>query len=177
MGLGDSWQLDAAAMLSQLGWISVDPKILEKYYEAVELSEVERRHLLDRVSAGSRLLHQVPRLSAVSQIIDRQHQAWQGGADSGPEAYLIAMGAQILAASLELDRLIGARRSADEALEAMRRAGTEFHPDVLAVLERLKEVLPVAASTADLSPEYAPLAPEQLVFRPLAEEVLRSMRS
>jgi response regulator RpfG family c-di-GMP phosphodiesterase len=177
MGLEKSWQLDAAAMLSQLGWISVDPKILQKYYEGRELSEVERRHLLDHASAGCNLLNQVPRLGALSQIIERQHQEWRSGLDSEPEAYLIGMGAQILGASLEFDRLVGAGRSADDALAVMRRAGNEFHPDVLAVLECLKDVLPVAAGAVDLSPEYTPLAPEQLIFRPLAEEVLRSMRS
>ena len=52
----DSWEFEAAAMLSQLGAISVDPSVLKKYYDGEDLSEVDRRHLLSHASIGRRLL-------------------------------------------------------------------------------------------------------------------------
>jgi response regulator RpfG family c-di-GMP phosphodiesterase len=177
LGLPDSWEFEAAAMLSQLGSISVDPRVLKKHYAGEELTEPDRRHLLSQASVGRKLLHQVPRLQAVSQMIERQYQNWQGGPTADPEAHLIAMGAQMLRVALEFDRLVGTGKSASEALDAMRRQENEYHPDVLAALERRNDEITQENSLADASDELAGGNGAQLIFRPIAEQVMRSLRS
>ena len=91
--------------------------------------------------------------------------------------YLIVMSAQKLRAALEFDRRTGAGKSAVEALAAMRRAESEYHPDVVAALERLKDKLPQRAGPDETSNEYIPLNAQQLIFRPIADQVLRSLRN
>jgi hypothetical protein len=173
--IADSWEFEAAAMLSQLGAISVDPSVLKKYYDGEDLSEVDRRHLLSHASIGRRLLQEVPRLQAVSQMIERQYQDWRNSSERDPESRLIAVGSQMLSAILEFDRLVGSGRSSSDALAAMRREESEFHPDVLAALDRLQDTLAQQAILS--STPRPPLDTDQLIFRPLADQVLRSLRS
>lgn len=171
----DSWEFEAAAMLSQLGAISVDPKVLKKYYAGEDLSEVDRRHLLFRASIGRKLLQAVPRLQAVSQIIDRQYQGGQTNHINDPEIRRVAAGSQMLSAALEFDRLIGSGKSATDAIAAMRRDANEFQPDVRAALERLKDTC--AQQAALPNAETPALNEEELIFRPLANQVLRYLRN
>ena len=124
--LPDSWEFEAAAMLSQIGCISVDPRILKKHYAGAELSEADRRHLLSQASVGRKLLHRVPRLQAVAQMIEHQYQNWPGTEERNGHRRLIATGAQLLRASSEFDRLVGAGLSAAEAIASMRRDEGEY---------------------------------------------------
>ncbi|MGO9893789.1 MAG: response regulator [Bryobacteraceae bacterium] len=177
LDLPDSWEFEAAAMLSQIGCISVDPRVLKRHYAGEELAEADRRHLLAHASVGRKLLHKVPRLQAVAQMIERQYEDWQSCSTSDPKAHLIAMGAQMLRATLEFDRLIGIGKSTGEALTAMRRAENEYHPGVLAALERLKDKLPQGNGLPEASEEYVSLHADELIFRPIADQVLRSLRA
>jgi response regulator RpfG family c-di-GMP phosphodiesterase len=176
LNLPDSWEFEAAAMLSQIGCISVDPGVLKRYYAGEELDGADRRHLLAQASVGRNLLCRVPRLEAVAQMVERQYQNWQSCSHSGPKAHLIAMGAQMLRAALEFDRLTGAGRSAGEALAAMRRAEREYHPDLLAALDKLKDRLPQRTGLGETSEEYIPLNADQHLFRPIADQVVKSLR-
>jgi hypothetical protein len=150
---------------------------LKRHYAGEELAEADRRHLLAHASVGRKLLHKVPRLQAVAQMIERQYEDWQSCSTSDPKAHLIAMGAQMLRATLEFDRLIGIGKSTGEALTAMRRAENEYHPGVLAALERLKDKLPQGNGLPEASEEYVSLHADELIFRPIADQVLRSLRA
>ena len=175
MQIEDRWEYEAAAMLSQLGSISVDPRVLKLYYAGQPLTDADRRHLLSHASVGRKLLHEVPRLQAVSQIIEHQYQNWETTPGGDPQSALIAVGSQLLRTALEFDRLVGTGKTPAESVAAMQRDRDEYHPDVLAALERIQERL-----SSDLmipETERLPLDPEQLIFRPIAEQVLRSLRS
>ncbi len=173
--LAESWEFEAAAMLSQIGCISVDPRILERHYAGAELSESDRRHLLSQASIGRKLLHRVPRLQAVSEMIERQYQDWPDLDHFQGDGRTIAIGAQLLRAASEFDRLVGAGRSAGEAVAAMGRHEAQYYPGMLTALARIQEEL--AGSEDQSQAEYRSPNAEQLVYRPIAEEVLRSLRN
>jgi response regulator RpfG family c-di-GMP phosphodiesterase len=174
MGMACSWEFEAAAMLSQIGCISVDPRVLKKHYSGEELTEEDRRHLLSQATVGRKLLHQVPRLQAVSQMIERQYQNWHGAAN-GDAAAQVAMGAQLLHAAIEFDRLAGTGKCPDDALAAMRHDEREYHPGILAALETLRGRLAELSGERE-DYETTTANSEQLIFRPIAEQVLRSLR-
>jgi len=175
LGLPDSWELEAAAMLSQLGCISVDPRVLKRHYAGQELSEADRRHLLAQASVGRKLLHQVPRLGPVSQIIERQYQKWQNDSPEGSFTDIVAIGSQLLHAALDFDRLVGMGQSAADAIATMRGYENEYHPAGFDALDRLKDT--ILQESLSKASDDASTVHEQLVFRPLADEVLRSLRS
>jgi response regulator RpfG family c-di-GMP phosphodiesterase len=172
LGLGGCWEFEAAAMLSQLGCIAVDPRILKMHYAGEELTEADRVQLLAQASIGKQLLHKVPRLQAVAQMIERQYQNWQSAYNSDPQAHLIAIGAQMLHVALEFERLTGTGKSSADTLIAMKRCEGEYHPDVLAGLERLHQAGRIPSASDD---RFHPTV-QDMTFGPIAEEVLRSIR-
>jgi response regulator RpfG family c-di-GMP phosphodiesterase len=163
-------------MLSQLGCISVYPRVLKRHYSGQELDEADRRHLLAQASVGRKLLHQVPRLQSVSQIIERQYQKWQGGSEPEPLTDIVAIGAQLLHVALDFDRLAGMGQSAADAVATMQSYEGEYHPLVFAALDRLKDKR-LPENLANATGRDPSLITEQLIFRPLADEVLRTLRS
>jgi response regulator RpfG family c-di-GMP phosphodiesterase len=138
--VSDLWEIEVAAMLSQIGCISLDPEVLKKYYSGGELSNVEMSHFLSHASVGYGLIRRIPRLHAVAQIIEHQHQSC-GGAPLGlsTEAYAIALGAQLLRVAVDFDRLSGAGLEPAVALAEMRRNESEYNPEALAALERMED--------------------------------------
>jgi response regulator RpfG family c-di-GMP phosphodiesterase len=179
MKLNDLWQFETAAMLSQIGCISVDPEVLRKYDAGEELSAAETAQMLSQAKVGEKLLRQIPRLHLVSQMIGRQCDSFDFGADLRPESYEVLLGAQLLHAAHEFDRLTGKGRwagtvrSAKDALIEMRREARQFNPDVLAAMERVQETEPGATTEVR---HCEPTDVERQLFQPVAEQVLRSLK-
>jgi response regulator RpfG family c-di-GMP phosphodiesterase len=174
MKLGDLWQFEVAAMLSQIGCISIDPDVLRRYDAGEQLSAAEADQLLSHARVGRTLLEQIPRLHSVSQMIDRQHHAFNGNDGFRPGTYMVALGAQLLHAALDFDRLTGMGHSAEDALIEMRRNAPQYDPDVLAAMERVQRETEPGAPTEVRHRE--PTEVERQLFRPIAQQVLRSLK-
>jgi response regulator RpfG family c-di-GMP phosphodiesterase len=172
--LENSWQFEAAAMLSQIGCISVDPAVLRKYDAGEELSTAEAAQMESHPQVGQTLLQQIPRFHAVSQMIGRQHHAYHGSAGFQPGTYTVALGSQLLHVALDFDRLTGAGRAPAQALAEMRRNAASYNPDVLAAMERIQlENGPDAPAEIR---RREPSEVERQLFRPIAEQVLRELK-
>ncbi len=174
MKLADLWQFEAAAILSQIGCISVDPEVLRKYGAGEGLSAGETAQMLAHPQVGQTLLQQIPRLHSVSQMIGRQYHEFNGIAGFQPGTYAVAMGAELLHITLDFDRLTGIGRSPEDALIEMRRNAPQYNPDVLAALERVQQAAEPDGATEVRHRE--PTEVERRVFRPIAEQVLRSLK-
>jgi len=160
-----------AAMLSQIGCISVDPAVLRKYDAGEKLSAAETAQMLSQAQVGQTLLEKIPRLHAVAEMIGRQHDV-SFGTGSLPGNHVIELGAQLLHVALDFDRLTSIGRSAAEALNEMRRSA-QYSPDMLVALDREQhEAKPDAATEV---PDREPSEVERQLFRPIAEQVLRSL--
>lgn len=73
LGLGESWELDVAAMLSQLGWVAVPADVLA-LVESSALNGVDEdaRAMIERVPKLSvELVRAIPRLERVVDLIER----------------------------------------------------------------------------------------------------------
>jgi response regulator RpfG family c-di-GMP phosphodiesterase len=171
---GELWPFEAAAMLSQIGCISVQPEVLEKYYAGKDLSEEELNLMHSHGQFGRRLLHGIPRLSSVSRMIERQHEAYTEPAGLPAEDRAVALGSQMLRAALDFDRLRGTGMEAEGALMRMREEHSQYNPEVLSALERVHGAAGFAAEES-LAAETAPS--EHHLFRPVAEQVLRALRA
>jgi response regulator RpfG family c-di-GMP phosphodiesterase len=172
--VADLWQVEAAARLSQIGWIGAEPEALERYYQVAQLSEVERTQALSYDQIGASLLGSARQLRVVAQMIQRQHESFSATCSPSVGTQAVAFGAQVLHAVLDFDRLRMCGRSRDAALAEMRSNPSDHNPDVLCALERIDLTEP------DDKPEILddPLAsdPEVQLFRPIADEVLRAFR-
>src|SRR5215472_11762402 len=65
----DFWQLEAAAMLSQIGYLSLPAELVEKLYYGENLTPDEQNQADEVARVAIRLLEHIPRLDPVLQIL------------------------------------------------------------------------------------------------------------
>ena len=69
MELPDQWQIDIAAMVSQLGCVTLPSDVADRAYRGSGLSEREQE-LVDRLpETSARLLENIPRMESVARIV------------------------------------------------------------------------------------------------------------
>jgi hypothetical protein len=119
LGVPDFWQLEAAALLSQLGYAALPSALLEKVYLGQSLSAEEQARVDNVPDMANKLLEHIPRLEPVLQILaalkwnDTQLAALGDGT--------IGLGTRILSIILEYDAL-AARGISHEAVCAQLSA-------------------------------------------------------
>jgi response regulator RpfG family c-di-GMP phosphodiesterase len=141
--LRDSWQVEAAAMLSQIGWITIPTEIASKVATNQSLSGEESRRFSEHPSAAARIIERIPRLEIVAKIIEAQFTAYRPmelGSEAGEDRDPVHFGAAILHAAIDFDerRRLGMSHAA--ALAEMRLRTHFYHPEVIAAMTRLEEV-------------------------------------
>jgi response regulator RpfG family c-di-GMP phosphodiesterase len=135
----DRWQIEVAAMLSQLGCVMLPAETVEKIYFGRGLSRPEQQ-MADRLpQIAERLLASIPRLEEVRRIILYQAKRFDGG--GLPEDALkgedIPWGARVLKVALDFDVLQGQGLAPLLALETMRNRAGWYDPTVLTALADL----------------------------------------
>jgi hypothetical protein len=115
------WQLQAAAMLSQIGYISLPVELVEKLYYGHKLTR-EEKVLADAAPAvAQKLLGRIPRLEPVLEILALSQRS-AGAAVDG----VVTLGANILRMVLEYDLQI-AQGSTTETATRTLQARTDRH--------------------------------------------------
>ena len=136
LGVEAAWQVEVAAMLSQVGCVALPQEILEQVYHGRTLSADHAAMFESHPATGSELLRHIPRLDAVAQIVAWQEKRYDG---SGPPASVpggeaLPLGARILKVTLDFDALVTGGETPSEALEQLRRRAGWYDPQVLKVL-------------------------------------------
>jgi response regulator RpfG family c-di-GMP phosphodiesterase len=125
----DYWQLEAAALLSQIGYLSLPAELVEKLYFGEALTAAEKTLAGGVPDVAMRVLENIPRLEPVMQIL-----AALNGNDEHIKrlgAGTIGLGARILGLVLEYDTLISQRHSMEAALESLRCRASRFTPELI----------------------------------------------
>jgi response regulator RpfG family c-di-GMP phosphodiesterase len=132
----DAWELDAAALLSQLGCVCLPLPLLEKVAAGAELAEAERAEYFRHPTLGAELVRNVPRLENVAEAIRHQLRDYDGGGPphEGPAGDAIPLAARILRVALEHDALRSSGKSNEEALAVLMARRNKFDQRVLAAL-------------------------------------------
>jgi ActR/RegA family two-component response regulator len=115
--LPDAWQFELAAMLSQIGCITVPLEILDKFHSGLCLTPQEQEVLSSQTMIGHKLLVRIPRLEIVAQMIAGQGQARPERATNADPA---AVGAQLLRIAFDLDEEIMRGKKMSAVLGWMR---------------------------------------------------------
>ncbi len=126
------WQVEAAAMFSQLGSLSLPSSTVRKLAGADPLEELEWRSVEGAARAANRLIAQVPRLEPVSRLLDVA--LGLEAADNENEAE--RKPAELLRLALDLDSLEFNGNRPDEALRMIRDRKL-YSDDLLAATERV----------------------------------------
>jgi len=146
LGVAEAWQVELAAMLSQIGCAAMPAETLRRAYRGEPVPGDKAFEFAMHPKIAAELVANIPRLREVAEIIAYQEKRFDGGG-LPPDTLSggrIPMGARILKAALDFDTLQvhygGKRRSenpVDDALARMRDRAGWYDPEVLDALESL----------------------------------------
>jgi response regulator RpfG family c-di-GMP phosphodiesterase len=132
LGKTGFWQLEAAAMLSQIGYISLPIELVEKLYYGKRLTPEERILADGAPLVAQKLLGRIPRLEPVMEILAASRQS----KIELPEG-LVKLGASVLRLVLDYDAQIAQGHSSEVALSSIRAQVGRFDNKLLESLESL----------------------------------------
>ena len=140
---GETWQIEIAAMLSQVGCVVVPEETLGKVYRGEQLSEAESKAFQDHARVGQELIGHIPRLERVAEIIAYQEKLYdgQGPPLDGKRGKEIPLGSRILKMALDFDTLVSNGTREDMALAMINDRTDSYDP---MVVDALRKVLDVA---------------------------------
>jgi response regulator RpfG family c-di-GMP phosphodiesterase len=152
LDVGNAWEVEVAAMLSQVGCVSLPEQMLVRAYRGGNLSHDEKKMLQSLPEVGKRLVARIPRLENVAEIIGRQGESYQEGLRANAvdlEERQRILGSQILRAALDFDGLLMSGRSNESALQLMSQQAV-YNPEVLGIFSDLfAEFVPVKSLKVD----------------------------
>ena len=134
LNLPDEWKYELAAMLCQIGCVTVPPEILDKHDRRLPLNAEEEAILASHTRVGHDLLEKIPRLQDVAQMVGRQRSSWS--ANHGlPEP--VRIGAHLLKIALDFDeRIMRGGSPTDTVLEMLQLK--EYNPAFVTALQQIQ---------------------------------------
>lgn len=118
LGCSGYWQLEAATMLSQIGYLSLPVELVEKLYYGEKLTPEEQTLAEGVPQVANKLLDHIPRLEPVLQILAAVSYNDEQLCKLGEGT--IGLGAIILSLVLEYDTLVTQGHSSDVAVQTIR---------------------------------------------------------
>ena len=132
LALADRWQVEVAAMLSQLGSIALPPEVSEKVYFAHSLSPQEEAMVARVPQVTEQLLCNIPRMEVVRHILAGLGKpTGREASASDAERLLIARGVHILRVAIDYDLLEGQKSTPSMAFGIMRGRKDRYDPAIL----------------------------------------------
>lgn len=138
--LRDRWQLEVAAMLSQLGTIVLPHETVEKVYAGQPLDAEEQKMVARAPVVTEQLVRNIPRLETVAEVL-AAHLKPRRGADAlgnDPRKIHVELMAQCLRAAFDFDGYDSQGHTAAVALDSMRGRLDRYEPKVLDALAELR---------------------------------------
>jgi response regulator RpfG family c-di-GMP phosphodiesterase len=123
LNMEKEWEVEFAAILSQIGCVTIPGEILEKKYRGELLSEDEEKLFLEHPQTGGDILSNIPRLEGIAEAVSYQEKQFDGGGvpvddKKGIDIPLIA---RILKVALDFDAMVTSGKSKIQALSEMRK--------------------------------------------------------
>lgn len=143
--LPSPWRFEAAAMLSQLGCVTLDPELIKASYVGEHLSPEGRARFAAHPKVASDFLANIPRLESIAWMIGQQltFEIGHGSPNSSEHPdEAIVLGAKILKLAVALDNIRMRGLSDEEAIGKLHDRRTEFGPELI---DALKDIEPEAA--------------------------------
>jgi response regulator RpfG family c-di-GMP phosphodiesterase len=134
LGVPDRWQVEIAALLSQVGYIVLPAEVAERVQRGSRLTSAEQELVARLPRLAEQLIASIPRLDAVRGILLHQDVPFEGGASTGAA---VPVGARLLKVAQDFDALEARGMPAALALDALERRSGLYDPAVLAAMRRV----------------------------------------
>ena len=132
LGETDVWLYETGALLSQIGCITLPPKILKKIRTGERLEGEELALYYKHPVIASDLLSKIPRMEKIAQMIAYQEKHYDGSGvpEDSIRGDKIPLGARILKIVLDFDLLINRGYSRRDSIYKMAERKGRYDPEV-----------------------------------------------
>lgn len=151
LSIEKSWEVEFAAMLSQIGCVAVPEEILQKVTSGTPLSDKETGLYHQHPQIGHDLIIRIPRLQIVAEIVAGQNRRISEEMDISPSPHTVSratLGSRILKLTLDFDKLINDGASPRNALKDLSERSGWYDPQVLTTLQ---EIIEISSTDYDLA--------------------------
>lgn len=133
------WELEVAAMLSQIGCITVPPEILGKVNRGEPLTSSEAKTYWEHPKIGHDLMANLPNFEAIAEYIRCQHMDLQSTSalKQTRKNEEIPYGAKLLRLALDYDGLVSSGQKPEWAIMALKKKAKKYDPEILSALEKV----------------------------------------
>jgi len=137
MNLGNPWQYEVAAMMSQLGCVTLAPETVQAVFNDEQLSPTEQTQYDSHPQVAYDLLSKIPRLEPIAWMIKHQNQPLPVPGPGDFETPDMRRGAGILRLVLAYEKLIHKGVSRNEAAHTLALQNKNFSPEFFHALVEL----------------------------------------
>lgn len=138
MALASPWRFEVAAMMSQLGCVTLHPETIEAVYSGRPLPADEQTRFDAHPGVAHELLSKIPRMEPIAWMIAHQNDSAPIAGDiAGVAAADMRLGANLLRATLAFDELVSKGLSQSEAASRLSREHADFDPRIFQALAEL----------------------------------------
>jgi response regulator RpfG family c-di-GMP phosphodiesterase len=141
----ERWDIEMAAMLSQLGCLTIAPELVERICRGAELSADEEELALRLPSVAERILAAIPRADGMRGILRQVNDPWSPGTG----AHTIPIGSRILRVVADFDRWESAGNSVAACIERLSVPGP-YDPAVVGALSNVSSFIGSNADTIEV---------------------------
>ena len=139
LALPHPWRFEIAAMMSQLGCVTLHPETVQAVYSGQKLSPEEEQHYAMHPTVAHDLLRNIPRLEPIAWMIAHQNKSISVEGDvADREMADMRLGAEILQAALAFDEFLGRGFSRTEAAHNAARQFKGLDPRIFRALVELE---------------------------------------
>ncbi len=158
------WRYELAAMLCQLGYVTLPPETTSKILASQRLSANEQKQFDAHPAVSASMLDKIPRLAEVAEMVRRQQYNYADckQADASLPDDPAILGGFMLKAALDFDLLINTNMSLSKVIQTMGGRKGRYHPKVLNSLANMDHI--------DRSMEIRPIYAKGLAVGMVADE-------
>jgi response regulator RpfG family c-di-GMP phosphodiesterase len=151
MALESPWRFEVAAMMSQLGCVTLHPDTIEAVHAGRALPPGEQARFDAHPAVAHDLLNKIPRLEPVAWMIAHQNDPAPALGDPAIlQSADVQLGANILRATLAFDDLVGKGVSKKEAAKRLARDHKQFDPRIFGTLTEVEVEVEKAKTPAQV---------------------------
>jgi response regulator RpfG family c-di-GMP phosphodiesterase len=158
--LNNVWEIEIAAMLSQIGCITVPEETLQKIADCEPLTEEELRLYHRHPQVAHDLVGRIPRMQTVAEIIANQNRRTNDDSETNlrtDSRDTVRLGSRILKTVLDFDKLLDSSNLPHNAFHELSQRIGWYDPIVLNALkellnENVEEYSPASVEVARLKP-------------------------
>jgi len=131
-----SWEIELAALLSQIGAVALPKEIVEKWQNNQKLDEAETEMIRSIPQMGRRLIKNIPRLDRIADAVGYQDCVFTGRLMlDQPVGDKIPLAARILKIVADYDRFLQKTGSERTAFQMLSQQEKQYDPLILDVFQ------------------------------------------